>query len=487
MKKRLISIFIFSLIFLYAKAQTVSPSAEITLSSKEDYRFVGKLRDTAVLLLYEEDQFKLALFDEKMKFKTTENIHPERHNIDIMETVIDKDFFTVIYRHSSQGKSSAKALRINSQGKLLDSTTLQSTMQWGVSYDPTIVVSEDRTKLLVYDLSESNTVFNAVMFDLRSFKPLWARSFKPLGLDYINTLQDVVVDNLGGVYWIISRDNKKVKAVNNRLDVIYYTTELSKEWEMSVPLSGKIWQDVLFCFDNKNRKIIASGIFSSKKSSQSDGAFFFSLAPLQPQAPDVQFNDFDAVFIQQLSGREIKNNQGFQDFKLQKLIPRADGGALLIGEYYKKYVRAMNAPLSTQMRGSYGAPYGLPADNRTTTDYEYHDLLLTAFYPNGLVQWKEMLPKRQFSQDDDALYSSFFLMKNKSGLRFIYNDEIKNGGNNVNEYIVIPDGTAQRHNLYNSEKLEMQLIPREARQTSATEVWIPSYRKERVQLLRLNY
>ncbi|MEY4927648.1 MAG: hypothetical protein RI894_2084 [Bacteroidota bacterium] len=474
--------FLFSSFASLSLAQTIAVSPELTLSSHQDYRFVGKLRDTAVLLLYEEDLFKLALYDDKMKFVLSEPFRPERHNIDILETVIDKDFFSVVYRHAAQGKSSAKILRLNSQGKLLDSLTLQSMLRWGVSYEPTILVSEDRSKLLIYDLSDNNTTFNAVMFDLRTFKILWSRTFRPIGLDYNNALKDAVIDNAGGVYWMLEHENRKTKSANNRFDVVYFTAELSQEWAMSIPLSGRIWQDAMFCFDNKNKKLVATGLYSTKKTSQSEGAFFFALAPLQPQPPDVQFNDFDAGFIQQLTGKEQRGNQGFQDFKLQKLIPRADGGVLMIGEYYKKYVRTMNTALGT--RPNYG---GAPYDTRTTIDYEYHDLLLASFYPNGTVQWKEMLPKRQFSQDDDALYSSFFLMKNKTGLRFIYNDDIKTGGNNINEYIVIPDGTAQRHNLYNSEKLEMQLIPREARQTSATEVWIPSFRREKVQLLRFNY
>ena len=251
---------------------------------------------------------------------------------------------------------------------------------------------------------------------------------------------------------------------------------------MSVPLSGRLWQDIFFNFDNKNRILTATGFYSTRKTSQSEGAFFFSLSPLQPLQPTVQFNEFDAAFIQQLTGKEQRNKQGFEDFKIQKVVPRADGGVLLIAEYMTKYVHTITNNLAT--RPGYGAS---PYDTRTTTEYQYHDLLLTAFQANGTIQWKEMLPKRQFSQDDDALYSSFYLMKTKYGLRFIYNDEIKNAGSNVNEYIVAIDGTAQRRNLYNSEKANLQLILREARQTSATEVWIPSFRKDKMQLLRLSY
>ena len=90
---------------LAAWAQTPTVSPELVIAPREDYRFVGKVRDTAIVLLYEEEQFRLALYDEKLQVKITPPIRPERGNIDILKDITDKDFFTVIYRYNVQGKS----------------------------------------------------------------------------------------------------------------------------------------------------------------------------------------------------------------------------------------------------------------------------------------------------------------------------------------------------------------------------------------------
>jgi hypothetical protein len=403
-----------------------------------------------------------------------------------MQTVIDKNYFTVLYKHSGSGRSSLKAMRISTQGKILDSLTLQSTNQWGVVYNPNIILSDDRSKLLAYDLADNNMLFNSVVFDIKTFKILWTRQFRPTGLDYHNSLHQALIDNAGGVYWAIERDNRKAKLMSNRFEIIYYTPELSQEWSMLVPLPNRFWQKAMFVVDNKNKKLICSGFCSVKKAAKSEGVFYFSIVPLFQGVADVFFSDFDAAFIQQITGKEQRNNPSFEEMELRQLVVRADGGVVMVSEHYKKYVRyTTNAGTLASQRGSFGAP-GLPMDTRTTTDFEYHDIMLVSIQASGQKNWNVILPKRQFSEDDDGLYSSFFILKTKTGLRFLYNDEIKSGGN-VNEYVMQTDGTAQRRNIFNSEKQNLQLVLSEARQISATDLIVPSLVRNKLQMVQIRY
>jgi hypothetical protein len=464
-------------------AQKITTSEPYTLDTREDYMMVGRIADTSLFLLYEEDNFRLMQFDAALKTRFTEKIQPERHSIDLLQIVLDKTFFTVLYKHSGGGRSSLKAMRISSQGKILDSLTLQSTNQWGVVYQPRLVLSDDRSKVLAYDLMDNNAMFNAVVFDTKTFKTLWARSFRPAALDYHNSLHQALVDNAGGVYWTIERDNRKAKIMSNRFEIIYYTPELSQEWSMLVPMPNRFWQKAMFVVDNKNKKLLCAGFCSTKKAAKSEGVFYFTITPLFQNVADVFFSDFDATFMQQIMGKTQGSNAGFEDMDLRQLVVRADGGVVMVGEHYKKYVRYTTNPAMTQ-RGSFGT--GMPMDTRTTTDYEYHDILLVSIQANGQKNWNALLPKRQFSEDDDGLYSSFFILKNKTGLRFLYNDEIKSGGN-VNEYLMQTDGTAQRRNIFNSEKQNLQLVISEAKQVSANALVLPSLVRNKLQMVEIQY
>ena len=196
------------------------------------------------------------------------------------------------------------------------------------------------------------------------------------------------------------------------------------------------------------------------------------------------FTDFEANFLQQITGKTQTNNGGFEDITLRQLVVRADGGVVMVGEHFKKYVRYTTTPSFSQ-RGSFGGG-SMPTDTRTTTDYEYNDLMLVSIQASGQKNWGVILAKRQLSEDDDGLFSSFFIVKTKNGLRFLYNDEIKTGGN-VNEYLMQTDGTAERRNIFNSEKQNLQLIPTEARQFSATGLMVPSLVRNKLQMVEVQY
>ncbi|MEO1438679.1 MAG: hypothetical protein AAFV80_24270, partial [Bacteroidota bacterium] len=106
--------------------------------------------------------------------------------------------------------------------------------------------------------------------------------------------------------------------------------------------------------------------------------------------------------------------------------------------------------------------------------------------PSGEVHWKELLRKRQFSQDDRGKYSSYFLMKGGNSLRFLYNDEIK-PDTNVNEYLVLGTGQNKRKNLFNTEEKDVYLMFRYGLQISGSEFLVPSERRGELQLCRFSY
>jgi hypothetical protein len=83
------------------------------------------------------------------------------------------------------------------------------------------------------------------------------------------------------------------------------------------------------------------------------------------------------------------------------------------------------------------------------------------------------LYKRQFSQDDEGLYSSFFLLRTDDFLRLIFNDEIEEG-TTVSEYIIGPDGRNMRKSILNTGKKDIHLRLTDAVQVEADKLLVPS-------------
>ena len=107
-------------------------------------------------------------------------------------------------------------------------------------------------------------------------------------------------------------------------------------------------------------------------------------------------------------------------------------------------------------------------------------------YKRQSLEWSDVLHKKQYSHDDDGMYSSFFLFKNPSKLRLIYNDEIS-AENTVSEYIVQANGQYQRKSVLSTEYVRLQLRFRDAMQVSSNTFIVPSQRSLRLNLVKVEY
>lgn len=122
----------------------------------------------------------------------------------------------------------------------------------------------------------------------------------------------------------------------------------------------------------------------------------------------------------------------------------------------------------------------------TSTDFYIEDIILTSLGPNNQLEWQKILQKKQYSYDDNAIFSSYFIHANPSRLHLLYNDEIKNE-NTISEYIVNPFGNVERRVMFNTAGSNIQLQLRNSLQVSANSTIMPSSRKGKLRLLKITY
>jgi hypothetical protein len=111
---------------------------------------------------------------------------------------------------------------------------------------------------------------------------------------------------------------------------------------------------------------------------------------------------------------------------------------------------------------------------------------LIATFPDGKEHWKKILFKKQFSQDDNAIYSSYFLFKTPSRVKLLYNDEIKNN-NTVSEYVFDPAGNAERRSVLSTEYQNLKLRFRDAIQTGPSTLIVPSEKSWKINMVKIEY
>ena len=184
---------------------------------------------------------------------------------------------------------------------------------------------------------------------------------------------------------------------------------------------------------------------------------------------------FDESLLSEISGREVSASRGLSDFMVQQVALRQDGGVVIIAELIKEFSRRSSLPMARD-NGAYARDGWV--------DYYFEDMILFAVNPDGTPHWKEVLRKRQYSQDDGAMYSSFLLLRSPERLRFLFNDEIKQE-NTVGGYEVTGTGYIERKTVFNTDYQKLKLRFRDGVQVSNEECIIPSERSNRLNLVRI--
>jgi len=282
------------------------------------------------------------------------------------------------------------------------------------------------------------------------------------------------VSNDGIMYLVVEKDNAASRREKHRFDLLTCGVGVVSVNQVGIFMQERITYDVKFAIDNLNRRFCGGGLYFERNIERAEGYFHLSIPMDDLANPHLRFHPFDDGFVSDLEGKEIKQNRGLTEVHIHNIILRKDGGMLILGEENRNTTRFS----STVPR------MGFDNVSRSTIDYYYNDIFAISVHPDGEEHWKKVLYKKQYSQDDDGAYSSFFLFKTPTNLRLIFNDEIK-FENTVSEYLIKGTGDNERHSLLSTELLKLRLRFRDAIQISGDKMVVPSERRGQLRVAKI--
>ena len=456
-------------------AQNVLVSDEIILKNDVSYEIIGEMKERLLLFRDRVTDFEIQAFDPKMRHIWSKDLNLEKKSPKVIGIVPGREDFTVIYRHRLRNHLVLRAARYDPAANLQDTVTLKD---YGFLFNTPrfeIVKSEDKSKALIYYVENQQT-FHAVSFDMTTMKPLWDRSFTPEGMSFWEEFGQVFVDNEGTMRVVLEKNRLRLRKDDQNYQIFEIGAGTELPLMYSISLQDKGTYDAFFSFDNLNKRVVAAGLYSEKNLERAVGYFYLNFSPQDPTNYLLTFEPFDDEFVTNLVGKNIENNRGINETSIQQVVLRRDGGLLLIAERNRQLERRMGSNNRVFFDGGV----------RFIVDYYYDDMFVISIHPDGKTHWKTILHKKQYSQDDDGIYSSFFLFKTPNNLRLLYNDEIRYE-NTVSEYILNGNGEYERKSLLSTENLDLRLRFRDAMQISAQELIVPSERRNRLRLVKLQY
>lgn len=376
-------------------------------------------------------------------------------------------------------------------------------------------MSPDESKLLYYSKDSENlpkdeiaddTRFHLTVFDSKMAK-VWAKEVVIPIFPEQFSVEQVKVDDNGTVYIIGIEYQEKSEARESRREgnptfkyhIYRYSNNGADVLDMPIELKDKFITDVQID-GAPNGDLVAAGFYSDKGTFSVKGAFYIRIDGKTRQVVTQNFSAFESDFITEyLTEKEKKKSdkkeakgqkQELYSFQMDELLIRANGGVTLIAEQYYSYTVCTTTSTA----------------NGTTTTchtyYNYNDLMVITFNPDGSIAWKCKVPKRQYTVDDGGYYSSYTYAAIDDKLFFIYNDNPKNlfltAGEKIYNYtpareaaVIIAEidanGKLTRELLMTTEKGELDIRPKMSVQTGAREVVLLAQKAKMYQFSKVTF
>lgn len=360
--------------------------------------------------------------------------------------------------------------------------------------------SRDSSFLMVYTNVQSKRKdpdkFGFNIFD-QNMEPIWNKEVVLPIRENLFQVSDYIVDNDGNAYLVgkryFKRERDRVKGQPGYEYVVYaYRNKGEDESEYVLNLKNHFLSD-LHLEIAPTGDLICAGFYSDIDAANAKGTFYFTVDAESQEIKHRSLYDFDLEFLtmnlserqgEKLEKRAAKGKRNeINRFDIRDLVPRGDGGTVLIAEQY--YVRVVT---------SYDRATG-----NTTVRYYYHynDIVVISISPKGDIEWATKIPKRQTSVNDNGYYSSYAMMITGGQLHFVYNDhkiniverrtnKLKNFRLSDNKGIIAlasvdPEGNVTRKPLLSNRDATTICRPKMCSQISPNEMLIFGKRGKKTQ------
>ncbi len=470
-----------SLLISSLRAQEISISPEVNIRNYFSYELLGKISDR--YLIYRDKGFlkEVDVFNEFMEHTQHSELVFEKKKTDVISTIGLDTSFQIVYGYLDNDSLFVKMRRYDKKVSLIDSSLITKISKKDLKRSVNSIVSENKSKLLLYTINKNDELDLYLYDNEKNRLAIYRRLQFPPDINLRSDIKEMVLSDKGGLSLLLY----KQEAGGSKKDEVkyfHYSLFSDRGNLVSISLLDRIRRDIYLDYDNLNDKVIISGLYSERKTRDNSGVFLVSKSPHNlGETEQAKLIPFSESLVNEVSRTRKKKNKIFEHFTFKDIIKRHDGGVIMVMELAKEFSRRSSYATNYSRSTSYNSHV-----RRGWVDYYNEDIIVSSISPEGTVDWNKILYKKQFSQDDDALFSSFYIMLTPSRMRMLYNDEIKTS-NTVSEYIVDPAGNVARNSLLSTDNQNVKLRFRDAVQLGSNELLVPSESNFNLSLIKITY
>lgn len=455
--------------FLYS--QRIIVSEDLVIKEDLAYDVLG-LNDKTYLIRDRGNDYEVRCYDDQMQLRWARPLELEKRSADLITVIRGDGVLHLLYGYRQHGDYTIMHRVYSPDLALLDTVVVHVDTKEYFTPSYRAEVSEDHSKVLLVQAEREDQV-SGIVYSLTDKKVLLDQTVQTDQVSVRRGFREMLVSNAGDAEIIY--DEERLSDRNRTFNILHLDPRMQHAEMQVVELGDLVAADLHCTIDNVHQKLLLAGLYNERIAGKSRGMYLASM-DLADGRTQVRTVLFDPTLLQNVYGKEVSENRGLTDFSVQDIALRQDGGALLIAEMQKEYSRRPNMP----GRHDFDYPRG------GWVDYYYEDLIVYALNPDGSEHWNAVLHKKQYSQDDDAMYSSYFLFRTPEKLHLLFNDEIRQE-NMVSEYVIRGNGYYRRQSVFSTAYQHLRLRLRAAVQVSWNSCVVPSEHNGKLNLVKITF
>ncbi|HYE53437.1 MAG TPA: hypothetical protein VD996_01290 [Chitinophagaceae bacterium] len=489
----LISCFLVSLASAGLYAQKINysePEREDT--RRTNFEIIGKIGGNFLVFKSNRADNAISIYNNEMKLveRVPLDFMPDRWiNADF---VAYPDFAYMIYQYQRKNVVHCNMVRIDGKGKTMGEPIELDTTQIGFAANNkiyTTLVSDDKQKIMVFKINSKNPknfLFTTLLFD-NNMKLIVDKQRLWLPMEERNDyFTDFLLDNDGDlVFGKLARTNS-----NNYITGVSLVTKPAGADSFMIrnlSTKDKMLDEVKIKVDNSNKRYLFTGFYYKQRRGNIEGLYYANWDKNARSLMNETFIVFNDELRTLAKSSDANVRMAFNDYFINNIITKKDGGFLLISESqyttsrgggfnrwdYMRWNNPWLSPVDYYYSPLY-SPYYSPWNRWNTNQATRHhaeNILILSFDKNGRVTWTNVIPKSQYDDEGDNLISHQ-IMNTGGELHFLFNQyERKNLL--LSDQSIGPDGKVTRYPTLKNLDKGYDFMPRHGKQVSAWEMIVP--------------
>lgn len=464
--------------------------------TKDDFRqvnfeVIGKVSSNIVIYKNYKSKNDLSIFDTDMKLKNKINLEFLPDKVINVDFVPYADFFYMIYQYEKRNIVYCNVVKMDAEGQKVIGPVEIDTTQIGGSSDNKIystIFSENKQRIMVFKINkrnEKNYFFTTLLYNDKM--EFLKKSRLPVAMQQRDAVfSDFIVDNEGD--FVFAKCGRGGNRDNiSHVDLVIKQAQSDSFSVNNIPLSNNYLDEVKIKADNVNRNYLVSSLYFKQKRGNVEGIYIAIWSKDANKVNAESYNIFSADLKENAKSENTTAKTAFNDYFIRQVLPKKDGGFLVVSELYftssrgnnwNRYDYLYNPYGFSPYYNSYWSPYGYGSPwNRwnnnygSSTRYYSENIAVFSFDPNASIEWSNVLHKSQFDDNSDNTLS--YMIYNTGGeINFLYNQQERRV-KLLSEQSINGNGDVNRSPTLKNLDKDYEFLPKYGKQVGARQVVMP--------------